>query len=87
MRRVLVLFAMVCALGCDVPSRWHVEDGWVRDPDGYEWEVFVVLEDNLPETAPCECGDNAPAQNELASSCCGVEATRSMKTAAAICCT
>lgn len=27
---------------------------WVRDPDGNEWEVFVVLEDNLPETAPCE---------------------------------
>jgi catechol 2,3-dioxygenase-like lactoylglutathione lyase family enzyme len=24
---------------------------WVRDPDGNEWEVFVVLEDNLPETA------------------------------------
>jgi len=30
---------------------------WVRDPDGNEWEVFVVLQDNLPETAPCECGD------------------------------
>ena len=29
---------------------------WVRDPDGNEWEVFVVLEDNLAETAPCECG-------------------------------
>ena len=29
---------------------------WVRDPDGNEWEVFVVLQDNLPETAPCECG-------------------------------
>ena len=29
---------------------------WVRDPDGNEWEVFVVLEDNLPETTPCECG-------------------------------
>jgi len=29
---------------------------WVRDPDGYEWEVFVVLQDNLAETAPCECG-------------------------------
>ncbi len=24
---------------------------WVEDPDGNEWEVFVVLEDNLPETA------------------------------------
>jgi catechol 2,3-dioxygenase-like lactoylglutathione lyase family enzyme len=22
---------------------------WVRDPDGNEWEAFVVLEDNLPE--------------------------------------
>ena len=30
---------------------------WVRDPDGNEWEVFVVLKDNLPETAACECGD------------------------------
>ena len=30
---------------------------WVRDPDGNEWEVFAVLEDNLAETAPCECGD------------------------------
>jgi len=29
---------------------------WVRDPDGNEWEVFVVLEDNLPETSLC--GDN-----------------------------
>lgn len=29
---------------------------WVRDPDGNEWEAFVVLQDNLPETAPCECG-------------------------------
>jgi len=24
---------------------------WVRDPDGNEWEVFAVLEDNLPEKA------------------------------------
>ena len=23
---------------------------WVHDPDGNEWEVFVVLKDNLPET-------------------------------------
>jgi len=33
---------------------------WVKDPDGNEWEVFVVLQDNLPEpvvavSAPC-CG-------------------------------
>ena len=24
---------------------------WVQDPDGNEWEAFVVLADNLPETA------------------------------------
>src|SRR5476649_493583 len=24
---------------------------WVSDPDGNEWEAFVVLEDNLPEAA------------------------------------
>ncbi len=33
---------------------------WVRDPDGNEWEAFVVLVDNLPETAACECGDKVP---------------------------
>jgi catechol 2,3-dioxygenase-like lactoylglutathione lyase family enzyme len=24
---------------------------WVHDPDGNDWEVFVVLQDNLPEVA------------------------------------
>src|SRR2546429_1068939 len=24
---------------------------WVKDPDGNEWEAFVVRQDNLPETA------------------------------------
>src|SRR3954470_462462 len=24
---------------------------WVHDPDGNEWKAFVVLKDNLPETA------------------------------------
>src|SRR5437016_13892327 len=28
---------------------------WVRDPDGNEWEAFVVLEDNLAESGAC-CG-------------------------------
>lgn len=32
------------------------DKAWVKDPDGNEWEVFVVLEDNLAETTPCECG-------------------------------
>lgn len=46
---------------------------WVRDPDGNEWEVFVVLEDNLPETAPCGCGDKVTAGGgePAAVSCCG----------------
>lgn len=26
---------------------------WVHDPDGNEWEAFVVLEDNLAETSTC----------------------------------
>jgi len=25
------------------------DKAWVHDPDGNEWEVFVVLQDNLPE--------------------------------------
>src|SRR5260370_427985 len=28
---------------------------WVRDPDGNEWEAFVVLEDNLTQSSAC-CG-------------------------------
>lgn len=49
---------------------------WVRDPDGNEWEVFVVLEDNLAETAPCECGTKLEETTtetktvETASACC-----------------
>lgn len=31
---------------------------WVSDPDGNEWEVFVVLKDNLAETSAC-CGMEA----------------------------
>jgi catechol 2,3-dioxygenase-like lactoylglutathione lyase family enzyme len=38
---------------------------WVTDPDGNEWEVFVVLEDNLPETdrtVGCCASTAAPAR-------------------------
>jgi catechol 2,3-dioxygenase-like lactoylglutathione lyase family enzyme len=28
---------------------------WVRDPDGNQWEAFVVLQDNLTESSAC-CG-------------------------------
>jgi Glyoxalase/Bleomycin resistance protein/Dioxygenase superfamily len=59
---------------------------WVRDPDGNEWEVFVVLKDNLPETAPCECGEKVVAQVELAASCGGTEATAGTQPAGTVCC-
>jgi catechol 2,3-dioxygenase-like lactoylglutathione lyase family enzyme len=72
---------------------------WVRDPDGNEWEVFVVIEDNLPEASPCECGEKVAtsevANSEIAAaavattSCCGsapVGITNDTKPAAASCC-
>ena len=34
---------------------------WVHDPDGNEWEVFVVLKDNLPEKSIEERSCCAPA--------------------------
>lgn len=37
---------------------------WVRDSDGNEWEVFVVLQDNLPESSPCECGVRVAEGND-----------------------
>jgi hypothetical protein len=51
---------------------------WVRDPDGNEWEAFVVLQDNLPETAACECGETLETARKVevastvpSASCCG----------------
>lgn len=32
---------------------------WINDPDGNEWEVFVVLQDNLTTTNMC-CATDAP---------------------------
>jgi catechol 2,3-dioxygenase-like lactoylglutathione lyase family enzyme len=31
------------------------DKAWVHDPDGNEWEVFVVLADNLPESDAGTC--------------------------------
>ena len=65
---------------------------WVRDPDGNEWEVFVVLEDNLAETAPCECGTKVEAATPdriVLSSCCTttpVGVTHEPAVAKASCC-
>jgi hypothetical protein len=39
---------------------------WVSDPDGNEWEVFVVLEDNLPEASGADASACcAPAPTSL----------------------
>jgi len=37
---------------------------WVQDPDGNEWEAFVVLEDNLPTTSACCAPGLAAAAGE-----------------------
>lgn len=42
---------------------------WVKDPDGNEWEAFVVLVDNLAETAPCECGEKVVEDGTKSASC------------------
>lgn len=49
---------------------------WVNDPDGNEWEVFVVLADNLPQTAVAAD----------ASACCTPAIGTSETAAAASCC-
>lgn len=68
------------------------DKAWVRDPDDNEWEVFVVLEDNLAETAPCECGtqlEETTATLNATSACCTtipVGVTRESSAAKASCC-
>jgi catechol 2,3-dioxygenase-like lactoylglutathione lyase family enzyme len=42
---------------------------WVRDPDGNEWEVFVVLADNLPERVPAAKSTCCVATDTAAGSC------------------
>jgi predicted lactoylglutathione lyase len=37
------------------------DKAWVQDPDGNQWEVFVVLRDNLAESTAC-CGSNAESE-------------------------
>lgn len=55
------------------------DKAWVNDPDGNEWEVFVVLEDNLPEGTKNTDGEccvptfvkvDGKKQQEVAASCC-----------------
>lgn len=58
---------------------------WVHDPDGNEWEVFVVLQDQLTETSMCCVTDDSKevkvessstqssqtVGSQAAMSCCG----------------
>ena len=37
------------------------DKAWVDDPDGNEWEVFTVIQDNLPETSERTVGCCVPA--------------------------
>lgn len=53
---------------------------WVHDPDGNEWEVFVVLEDNLPQTASC-CGTDATTEDKgQANASCSTDAQATAET-------
>jgi catechol 2,3-dioxygenase-like lactoylglutathione lyase family enzyme len=57
---------------------------WVNDPDGNEWEAFVVLKDNLTESVAC-CGIDAGVAEEKSAtvttttneavSCCAASTT------------
>ncbi|HXD31893.1 MAG TPA: ArsI/CadI family heavy metal resistance metalloenzyme [Pyrinomonadaceae bacterium] len=59
------------------------DKAWVRDPDGNEWEVFVVLQDNLAATAPCECGDKVEEASATSGAC---DVTSTSSQAASSCC-
>jgi catechol 2,3-dioxygenase-like lactoylglutathione lyase family enzyme len=47
---------------------------WAHDPDGNQWEVFVVLEDNLAETTMC-CTTNTTHPEDLQASITGASET------------
>jgi len=51
---------------------------WAQDPDGNEWEVFVVLKDNLVETSMCcVTEDNKEVKVESKSQATVLEASQS----------
>ncbi len=58
---------------------------WARDPDGNEWEVFVVLENTEPTANACACGDKVNHE-ELSGAACG-EKTETSVLSTAACCT
>jgi catechol 2,3-dioxygenase-like lactoylglutathione lyase family enzyme len=42
------------------------DKAWAVDPDGNEWEAFVVLEDNLPESSVCCVPEEKGASSNIA---------------------
>lgn len=57
---------------------------WVHDPDGNEWEVFVVLEDNLQQTSNC-CGTDAATEEKRPASATDSTAAQAMTETASCC--
>lgn len=47
---------------------------WTRDPDGNEWEVFVVLENTEGKENACDCGEKVEHEELSASGCCAPSA-------------
>ncbi len=43
---------------------------WARDPDGNEWEAFVVLENTEPVAAACGCGEKVEHEELSTPACC-----------------
>jgi hypothetical protein len=63
----------------------------VQDPDGNEWEAFVVLEDNLPVTSTCcvpeaDAVGEATAAGAAATSKAGAAMTRQATAETSSCC-
>jgi len=57
---------------------------WARDPDGNEWEVFVVLDNTEPVANACACGDKVN-HAELSGASCGEKAEPAALSTAACC--
>ena len=67
---------------------YAVQDkAWVSDPDGNEWEVFAVLEDNLPEASGRTVGCCVPEPVEISveAASCGCEANAPVEGEGACC--
>jgi|SRR5690606_36959128 len=67
------------------------DKAWVDDPDGNEWEVFTVIQDNLPETSERTVGCCVPEpvgigrEKAEASASCGCESAAPAEGEAACC--